>query len=130
MSARNDIENTLYRYALLYDVDELDDIGSCFAVDAVVEFNPGNASGRAAVAEEMERRRAKYRPQRSIPWHVISNVLIENETETHADVTAFYTFFVKAPDEAPAPAAIGYYDDRFVREDGCWRIEARRVVHL
>jgi 3-phenylpropionate/cinnamic acid dioxygenase small subunit len=124
---RSGIENTLYRYAWTYDMNELDDIAECFATDAECEFmDTGLKVGREAVATEMRRRRSQY-TDGSIPWHVITNVYITNETDTEATVRSWYTFFVQSPDGAQKFTSIGWYDDVFGLEDGVWRIKRRRI---
>jgi 3-phenylpropionate/cinnamic acid dioxygenase small subunit len=128
VSARSEIENTLYRYAWTYDMDELDGIGECFTDDAQVTFGTGLQVGRDDVVTELRRRRDKYRPVGSLPWHVISNIYIRNETAEQADVVSFYTFFVKEPNGPPVLKSIGHYDDKFVADGGAWRVKQRTVV--
>jgi hypothetical protein len=128
VSARSEIENTLYRYAWTYDMDELDGIGECFTADAQVTFGTGLQEGRDDVVTELRRRRDKYRPEGSLPWHVITNIYIRRETATEADVVSFYTFFVKQPDGPPVLTSIGHYDDTFVEDGDAWRVKHRRVV--
>jgi 3-phenylpropionate/cinnamic acid dioxygenase small subunit len=125
---RSSIENTLYRYAWTYDMDELDGIAECFTTDAQVEFrDTGLKVGRDAVAAEMRRRRGKY-DDGSIPWHVISNIYITDATSTEAKVRSWYTFFVQAPDGAQRFSGVGWYDDTFALQDGEWRVKRRRVL--
>ncbi len=125
---RSGIENTLYRYAWAYDMDELDEIAGCFSTDAEVEFrDSGLKVGRDAVAAEMRRRRQKY-TDGTIPWHVISNVYITDATDTRARVRSWYTFFTQSPDGSQKLTSIGWYDDQFALEDGEWRIRRRRVL--
>jgi 3-phenylpropionate/cinnamic acid dioxygenase small subunit len=125
---RSEIENTLYRYAWAYDMNELNGIAECFTTDAEVEFrDSGLKTGRDAVAAEMQRRREKY-AHGSIPWHVISNVFITNVTATEATVRSWYTFFVQEPSGTQRFASVGWYDDVFALEDGAWRIKRRRVL--
>jgi 3-phenylpropionate/cinnamic acid dioxygenase small subunit len=129
VNVRDEIENTLYRYAWAYDMDQLDEMGKCFTADAHVEFaDVGLKVGRSAVVEEMRRRRDLYRPDSAVPWHVISNIFIENQTETEATVKAFFTFFVKGSDGTAKFRSIGYYDDSFGPEDGTWRVRRRRIM--
>jgi 3-phenylpropionate/cinnamic acid dioxygenase small subunit len=125
---RSSIENTLYRYAWTYDMNELDGIAECFTTDAEVEFrDSGLKVGRDAVAAEMRRRREKY-DDGSIPWHVISNVYITDATGTEAKVRSWYTFFVQAPDGVQRFSGVGWYDDTFALQDGEWRVKRRRVL--
>jgi 3-phenylpropionate/cinnamic acid dioxygenase small subunit len=125
---RASIENTLYRYAWTYDMNELEGIAECFASDAEVEFrDSGLKTGRDEVAGEMRRRRGKY-ADGSIPWHVISNVFITEATGERARVRSWYTFFICPPDGGQRLASVGWYDDVFALEDGVWRIWRRRVL--
>src|SRR4051794_20052625 len=125
---RSGIENTLYRYAWAYDMDQLEQMPECFTTDAEVEFmDVGWKTGRDAVAEEMRRRRGKY-ADGGIPWHVISNVYITDATDTSATVRSWYTFFVQGTDGTQRFASVGWYDDRFALEDGVWRVRWRRVL--
>jgi 3-phenylpropionate/cinnamic acid dioxygenase small subunit len=125
---RSSIENTLYRYAWTYDMNELDGIAECFTTDAEVEFrDSGLKVGRDAVAAEMRRRREKY-ADGGIPWHVISNIFITDETDSEAKVRSWYTFFVQSAEGEQRFSGVGWYDDVFGLEDGVWRIKRRRVL--
>jgi hypothetical protein len=127
MDPRSGIENTLNRYAWAYDMDELDLIADCFATDAEVEFmDSGWKVGRDEVAGEMRRRRQKY-PEGTVPWHVITNVWITDETEDRATVRSWWTFFIQDPDGSQRLSGVGWYDDVFALEDGAWRVKRRRV---
>jgi 3-phenylpropionate/cinnamic acid dioxygenase small subunit len=124
---RSGIENTLYRYAWAYDMNEAG-IGECFTSDAEVEFrDSGWKLGRDAVAAEMTRRREKY-SDGSIPWHVISNIYITDPTDDSATVRSWYTFFVCAADGSQGFRSVGWYDDVFAVEAGVWRVRRRRVL--
>jgi hypothetical protein len=128
IDARGAIENALARYGWAYDKDELELIGECFTSDAEVEFSTGWQVGRSAIVEELGRRRAKYRPIGAVPWHVITNVFVREQTDEEAQVVSFYTFYVKEPGAAPVLQSIGHYADLFAPEDGTWRIRRRSVV--
>ena len=126
---RSGIENTLYRYAWCYDMNELDEIGECFSTDAEVEFrDSGLMVGRDAVATEMRRRREKY-TDGSIPWHVITNLYITDAEGDHKRARSWYTFFIQAADGPQRFASIGWYDDEFRHQDGAWRVHRRRILY-
>jgi hypothetical protein len=127
MNARSEIENTLYRYAWTYDLDNARGIGECFTEDAECEFSTGWRSGRAAIVEELERRRGLY-PEGAVPWHVISNVFIRAQREREADVASFYTFVLQVPGGEPVLRNFGYYEDLFADDGDAWRVKRRRVV--
>jgi 3-phenylpropionate/cinnamic acid dioxygenase small subunit len=59
---------------------------------------------------------------------VITNVYIANETDTRAIVRARYVFFTIEAEGTHTLAGIGWYDDEFVFEDGCWRVSRRRML--
>jgi hypothetical protein len=128
VSARGAIENVLARYAWAFDMDELGGMGDCFTEDAKVEFGSGLAVGREAVVAGLEERRDVFRARQVAPWHLMTNILIGAETDTHADVKCFFTFFTKAAGAPAELSSIGYYDDRFVNDGGTWRVRLRRVV--
>jgi hypothetical protein len=128
MTARSGIENVLARFAWAFDLDEFEQIGDCFTANAEVEFDDGLAVGRDAVVANLEQRRAVFRGRQVVPWHVITNLLIREAHPTRVDATCFFTFFTRADGAAPQLSSIGYYEDRFVQEDGMWRIQWRAVV--
>ena len=106
-------------------LDELDEV---FTQDAECEYmDVGLKSGHRQVVAEQKARHGKY-ADGSIPWHVISNVYITDETETTATVRSWWTFFVQATDGSQRFAGAGWYDDRFKLEDGVWRIWKRRIL--
>jgi hypothetical protein len=109
-------------------MDEMERMGECFATDAEVSFGTGPQVGRAAVVQELTRRRDRYRPENQTPWHVITNVLIEDESDRQATVKSFFTFFVKPRVGPVALSSIGYYDDTFIHDGETWRIHRRRVM--
>jgi 3-phenylpropionate/cinnamic acid dioxygenase small subunit len=127
MSTRSAIENTLYRYAWSYDMDEMDGMGACFTEDAEVVFSTGLEVGRDAVVGELQRRRSQVVPG-TVPWHVITNVFIREETAEEAVVASWYTFVVQDTEGTAILRSIGYYDDVFVNEGDAWRVKRRRVL--
>jgi hypothetical protein len=129
VSARDGIENTLYHYAWGFDFDDIEMLADCFCVDADVTFPNGHRTlDRAGAREELNRRREAHRQAGTSAWHVITNVMISDETPTEARARSFYTFLVGAPGGKELRlTSVGYYDDWFANEDGTWRIKRRRV---
>jgi hypothetical protein len=126
---RSGIENTLFRFAWAYDMNELDGLAECVTTDAEVEFrDSGLKVGRDAVAAEMRRRRERYDADGTTPWHVISNVYIAHQTDREATVRSRFTFFVHSPAGGHQLAGIGWYDDTFALQDGVWRLKRRRML--
>jgi hypothetical protein len=128
MSPRDEIENLLSIYAWAFDMPEFEQMPGCFTVDAVVDFSGTVIRGRDEVVANLKRLRQGFADQELAPWHVMSNLLIREETSTAIESTCFYTIFVKDRDGLAALRGIGYYEDRFATEDGRWRVERRRVM--
>jgi hypothetical protein len=129
-SQRAMIENMLMRYAWAYDMDELELLGGCFANEAEVLFSNGLQIGRSAVVAELERRRAKYRPMGQTPWHVITNVFVRPKAPGETRVSSWWGFGMKEPNGSMQLSNFGWYDDRFIDQDGEWRIANRRVLSV
>jgi hypothetical protein len=125
--SRDCIENTLYRYAWSYDMNELDDLGRCFMPDAEVEFSTGLKLGREAVVDELRRRRGLY-PEGAVPWHVITNVLLRERRGEEVVVASFFTFTLQPAGGEPKLTSIGWYDDVFAADGDGWRVRRRRVL--
>jgi len=128
MSARADIENCLYRYAWAFDMDRLTRLAECFTEDIATHFTSGLVVGRPEVLADLEERRAVFRRDDVVPWHLINNVLIAQHSEDEARVQSFFTFFIRRGAAPPEPSTLGYYEDTFVRDGSAWRISIRRVV--
>jgi hypothetical protein len=128
MSARAAIENSLALYAWAFDMDEMERMGECFTEDAEVHFVEGFEQGRDDVVANLKRRREGFRGRHLIPWHLMTNVLITAESDDHAEVTCFYTFFTRSGNDVPQLSSIGYYADHFVRDGDVWRVRRRRIV--
>lgn len=123
-----ELERTPYRYASLYDMGEIDEIGACFTVDAVVEFGASVAVGRQAVVAHLRRQRARY-SSGHLPWHTILNAVAHEQSDGTATVTSWFTFAVEFPDGPPQIKSVGCYEDLLCREDGHWRVKRRRLSH-
>lgn len=121
------IENTLSRYGWAYDLGELDKVGDCFTVDAEVHFPTGIRQGRAAIQAQLTEQRAKYTQGRR-PWHLITDVWIEEETRIRASVRSRFSFGVMMSGQHTALTVFGGYEDLFVLDEDNWRISRRRMT--
>jgi hypothetical protein len=126
-SIRVMITNTLNKYAWAYCRQDFDLLGECFTADAEVEFSTGWQKGRAAVLEELARRRALY-ASGQIPWHVLSNIFVRDESPVSATVTCWFSFGVMEKESPATLNVFGWYDDKFVLEQSEWRVDRRRVL--
>ena len=128
MSSRTDIENTLYRCARGFDEDDIGLMADCFTHDAVLVSSDGTTAGREAIRAAMRARQVFRFDQGQRPRHVLSNVEVEQESETAAGVRSYFTLLIMTPAGATI-ASRGTYVDTLVKESGQWRI-SRRQVHV
>jgi ketosteroid isomerase-like protein len=139
VSARGEIENTLYQYSLGYDDRDLDLQADCFTEDAVmISGEDDRVEGRAAIQALFTERRRHRVERDEQPRHVVTNVFIREETPDTASVVSYMTL-VTTPNQGGAArtekrvvdtetsVATGWYRDEFVREPDKWRIRQRSV---
>lgn len=128
LSAREGIARTLYLYGWYYDEDDIEGMASCFAEDAELLRGTGEvtARGRAEIRSFFGARREDRRRTRQQTRHVISNIIIENETEDSADVLC-YLILAVTEDNGPTSLRAGWYRDRMAREGATWRFKQRTI---
>jgi hypothetical protein len=131
MSARSGIENTLYRLAWGTDRRDMDSIRESYADDAewrreLADGTPDLVlEGREAIVAHLQRSWDSTPQQNN--KHVITNILIDNESKNGADVTSYKTV-VRVVDGKPLVASSGWYRDRFVNDGGTWRVQQRTLL--
>ncbi len=126
MSARRDIERTLYHFARGFDEDDLDLLVDCLTSDAELISFEGTTSGRDAIRTALRARRDAAGVDGAQPRHFLTNVEIDIESDSTATSRASYVLFSHAGAEI-ATVSTGTYGDRFVNESGTWRISQRHV---
>jgi 3-phenylpropionate/cinnamic acid dioxygenase small subunit len=118
-------------YARAVDFRDYDAFVALFTEDATLDV--GRAlHGREAIRESLDRRPDELRSR-----HVISNVFIEVLSPHAARGISYLTLYRHHGEESVrfgpvplhGPAAVGHYEDRFVRTDAGWRFGSRRA-HL
>lgn len=131
MSARSGIENTLYKLAWGTDRRDIEYIKEAYAADALWtrEGTAGKEKlvleGRDAIVAHLTKTWAST-PQPNSK-HAITNILIENESDSEAVVRSYKTV-VRIDDGVPVVASSGWYDDVFVNDGGTWRIKERVLL--
>ena len=99
----------------------------CFTETAEVIRGTESIVGRPAIHDEFLARRQRRTEAGQQPRHVITNVLIEHESESSARVRSYYTLAVSDSDGCTVSTA-GWYLDDFTLDGDVWRI-ARREMH-
>jgi uncharacterized protein (TIGR02246 family) len=126
VSAREEIEETLYRYAAGFDDDDLDQLANCFTHDAEVSSGAGDNAGRPAIRAAYQSRRDARREAGEQVRHLVTNVRVEFLDDEHARVQSYYAL-VATSAAGTGVRSHGTYEDEFVRAGGQWLIARRRA---
>jgi hypothetical protein len=125
---RSAIENTIARYAWLFDGNEIDALGGCFTQDAAFQIGAEPAvHGREGVVAELRRRRQRYERSGAVPWHHVSTIEIVVADALAASVRSRFALTVVEADGQARLASVGWYDDELACITGRWLIHRRRV---
>ena len=127
MTASAEIQQTIARLAWGTDLRNIDYIRDCYVADAVFTVTGSRVvEGRDAILAGIESTWAKTPP--SIGKHVITNILVERETDQEAEVVS-YKNVIRVVDGKPTVVSTGWYRDTFVNDEGKWRIKARTLTN-
>jgi 3-phenylpropionate/cinnamic acid dioxygenase small subunit len=126
MSARRDIESTLYRFARGFDEDDFDLLADCMTADAELTSFEGPTSGRDAILAMLRTRRDGAGADGAQPRHLLANIEIDIESDSAATSRAGYVLF-SAGTGGISVVSTGTYGDRLVDDGGTWRVSHRQV---
>lgn len=126
MSARRDIEATLYRFARGFDEDDFDLLAGSITADVELTSFEGPTTGRDTVLQMLRGRRDAAGADGSQPRHLLANIEIDVESDSAASSRASYVLF-SAGSGGIEVVSTGSYDDRLVKDDGAWRVSHRQV---
>jgi 3-phenylpropionate/cinnamic acid dioxygenase small subunit len=125
VTVRSEIENALYLYAHGYDSHDIDLLADSFTEHATLVAHDGTFEGREVIRTRFEGSRGRL-AESARPRHVITNVLLENESPTQARSRAYFIFTL-ATEGSVSLLATGCYVDTWIRDAERWRIEKRIV---
>lgn len=131
----HEVARALNRHAWGFDEGDWDLLASAYTEDATVDvvtdegmtFMPvpePHAVGRAAVLAGYRGSYASFRSRGERPWHLITNVLVDEHDGDTAKVRSFNLFLGSTPGGVSV-FGMSRYHDEMVRVDGEWRIKAR-----
>jgi 3-phenylpropionate/cinnamic acid dioxygenase small subunit len=126
MSSRTAIEETLYRYAVGFDEDDLDMLANCFTEDAEVSSGAGENRGRPMIRDAYQARRDARRQAGERVRHLVTNVRVEFLASDRARVHSYYAL-VSTSAAGTSVRSHGTYEDDFVHTGGEWLIARRRA---
>jgi hypothetical protein len=121
-----EISRLVTHYALLNDQANFDALASLFTAEGVLTRPSG---GEPIVGREAILAAFKARPPR-ISRHVISNILVDVVSATHAHCRSTLLLYSAPPAELPtkaaSPALLGGFEDRLVKHNNQWLFAERR----
>jgi uncharacterized protein (TIGR02246 family) len=127
VAAELEIRNAISRIAILADQGELDEYIELFTEDSVWDLAGAPKQGRVDIRAGAERRRQEgVTGPGTATRHVISNVAVSVDGPDTATADAYFVF-LRETSTAPTILNMGVYHDRFVREDGTWRLAHRHI---
>jgi len=117
-----EIRRVLTDYGRFLDARDFAAYSHLFAKDGEWVGGMGTVKGPAAIQAFMEKNIPG--PNTTHNYHLLSNFEIDVHGDT-ATAWSRWAFIVPGPDQKPAMAQGGRYDDVLVREDGHWRFKRR-----
>ena len=122
------IIDVLARYSLAVDNRDLDRLSTCFTADAVAGYWPGHdLRGPVAIADFIAGAIAGFRSTQ----HLIGTHTFDFDGDVAATSTYVHAAHVISGAEGERVVVVGgRYADRFVIDDGEWRIAERRFEAL
>jgi len=126
---REQIRDTVARYAWALDTGDIEGFVECFTPDGVLVWDSFATPGEWQGAENL---RAFVTFLVALPTtagrqHHVSNIVIEGDAQ-EARVKAYVSVIVRQPEGGSHPVTVlGWYDDTFRRGEQGWKI-ARRVI--
>ncbi len=126
------IREKLQSYMELLGASDWDNYIKMFAKDAKLVMAEGTRTGRDDIKERMasasarmaKAREGKPRYQRT---DLLSNIEVHVTGPDTATARARFTFLAEQPDHSFTVQGSGIYTDRWVKEDGDWKIGYRAV---
>jgi len=127
---QRDCEELSIGYARAIDFRDYDDFIMLFAEEAVLDL------GRPMLGREEIRASISQRPDGLRSRHVISNIFIDVIDADHARGISYLTLYrhlsgdpnpSREPVHEALPAAVGHYQDQFVRTTDGWRFQSRTL---
>lgn len=125
---RLEIQEVVSRYAWALDTGDVEAFVSCFCRVGVLVWDAFEAPARWEGEDALRHFASFFRAQPSSAGrqHHVTNLLLEADGE-EAIGKAYVTVALRQGDGPHALNVMGWYEDRFRREDGQWRI-AERVI--
>jgi len=113
------------KYCRCNDMKQWDEIGDCFAEDAILEPAPDiRVEGREEIVKFLEENLDS-----TIVVHQVHQAEIEITGESTAK--AIWGEYAEVTySEVQSSVAYGFYNEEYIKEGGCWRIKYERIDRI
>lgn len=132
------IRELMDRYGLVHDSGTPEEYADLFTADGEIAVAPGGPAivkGREALIAQARRDHERFGNEpaaggktTSIMRHLISNAQVTLVSDSTATGTCYVTTVVKKGDIGPVVLGISRYTDRYMKQDGQWRIQRREIT--
>ncbi len=132
MSLREDVEETIYRFAWAYDQFDEDEYVGTFLPDGVMVVESMRGELRLEGQDEIRKFFPQARGYRASsgqqPRHLINNVMVTRISDTEVESRCYMTFIRTHSDGSAAVDHAGRYLDRLTRAGDRWLFSQRRIL--
>ena len=126
MSIRDGVVDTIYRYAHAFDENDMDAFADCFTESGVTKRAGGDVVGREQIRRAFGERRNAYDERGEQPRHIVTNIVIDQCSETEATVYSYLMLVVTA--STTEIRVSGRYTDDMVLDGHRWRFRSRETA--
>jgi len=131
-----EIVNLINTYWIALDAGDIDTYASLFTPDAKLYWAGGVERGRNEIHHDMAtfgtggKKLPKDATERTRLIHVMGSQRIDfTGPDTAHDVGMWMGFTNNTPDKSAAIAEFGHYEDRYVKLEGRWYFQERRIYN-
>jgi hypothetical protein len=132
MSLKDEVEETIYRFAWAYDQFDADEYVGTFLPDGVmvVESMRGELrlEGQDAIRTFFPKARGYRADSGQQPRHLINNIMVTRISDSEVESRCYMTFIRTHSDGSAAVDHAGRYLDKLTRIDGQWLFSERRIL--
>ena len=134
---RVQILNLINRYGAVHDFGRPEEYADLFTADGEISVGDGPSivKGRDALVAQAKSDHERFSGDpgpdgktSSIMRHLISNAQVTLTGSDSAVGQSYVTTIVQKGDLGPAILSVGRYQDRFVKQNGEWRIAHRKII--
>src|SRR5690606_23380823 len=121
------VREVLVQYGEYLDARAYASYAALFAQDGVWSGGFGTFTGPAAIEKMLVENMGAQEPGfiNKDSFHLNSTMVVNVDGDT-ATARSRYLFMTRSPEDRPVVALAGRYEDQLVRENGAWKIKARK----